>query len=338
MGLVDALLLIFVIGLAAAVVWLVNRLLTQKREISNLVDDINDHVVNPLTQTQGSVTQLNKRQSSLSAGATQTTSNVAMLKGRTDGLDAAGVGLGKIISLAGATSNQSLWSQATTLAQPNVDLHLMSHTTAMGGITVASKLDVSGGFFSVDPATGLVKVCGRTPTSGKGAASCTNFNADAAGSTVVDGPYNFNGISTFSQPVFASSLIVSGNGANNVFGLAQAATTSGGGVQLFGSDMTGSMTCGINSNHDLVISSKPKGSSKASNLVTVTQNGDVTVSSTGKLSLAAPTIDISGNAVNISGAAVNVKGPVTYNGAAQFNITPKVKIATGALKPVYVAP
>ena len=298
-GIAGALLLLAILGIAAALAWVALQVVRQKKEMGNLVDDVNRQVVDPLVQTQGSVDQLTRTQL---ADTARVTSNVALVGGRADQLDAAGVGLGNVVGFPGATSGQSLWSQATTLAKPNVDLHLLSHTSALGGITVASKLDVSGGYFSADAGTGSVKVCGRQAAGvGGGAPTCTNFNTDDAGTTVTDGPATFNNTTQFSQGLYTSDVLLgtpAGAGfANGQFGLAPGPGGSGG-AMVFGSKMAGQglsvMEAGIDQNLNFVVN-KIADNGTATPIVTITQAGTVTVTSSDTIKLEANNIDVSGN-------------------------------------------
>ena len=303
MGVADALLLIFVIGLAVAVAWLVNRIMSQKTEMDNLVDDINSQVVDPLSSTQSSVFQIAGKQTALDSQQITTSSNVGALKVRADGLDAAGVGLAKVFQFPGAKGD-SLWSQATTLPSQNVDLHLINHTSALGGITVSSTLDVSGGYFSVDSSSGSVKVCGRKP-SGTAHPNCTAFNTDVAGTTTVDGP------TVFKSDVYGTTFMTStptATAVGNSFGL-----VSGGGYQgallqgMTTKGSTNSMSCGVDSNLNFVVSSVNNQGTQT-NLVTVALNGDVTVNTPGAINLTTP------GAIKVTGATVDVSGAFKVNG------------------------
>ena len=72
------------------------------------------------------------------------------------------------------SSNLSFFNSATTLGVIGADLNLLRHANAVMGLTVATSLDVSGGYFRVDGATGRVSMC---PHPG---GPCSEFN-DASG-------------------------------------------------------------------------------------------------------------------------------------------------------------
>lgn len=260
----DVLLLVFVVGLAAAAAWLMFIVSRHQNNLQNLVADINNQVVDPLLSTQYDVERVKSTTADLKETVHDATDDLGKLDKRANDMDKAGVALGKVFGLAGATAGQSLWSQATTLSTPNVDLNLISHTSALGGVTVGKKFDVSGGYFSVDSATGSVKVCGPTGIvagSATPTALCTRFNTDATGTTVVDGPITFNG------HVVATSDIKVGSAAKNNF-----IKSDVDGVML----QSDSMKCGIDSNQNVVVSSLGTGGA-STEILKIARDGSVTV-------------------------------------------------------------
>lgn len=295
----DVLLLVFVVGLAAAAAWLLFLVNRHQNNLVNLVYDINNQVVDPLISTQNDVNSVQHDTARLKDQALSASSNIGVLEKRANDMDTAGVYLGKVIGLAGATANQSLWSQATTLTSQNVDLNLISHTSALGGVTVAKKFDVSGGYFAIDATTGSVKVCGPTGIAVGGSPAtplCTRFNTDVSGTTIIDGPAQFK------NTVYAANgVVLNGSGAS-AFGLINDPTGVGSasGAFLAGPSTASQMLCGVDANQNVVI--KRKGDNSA--IVTVNNaSGDVTISSPGTISLSSQSIKLSSTPTVLVGTA-----------------------------------
>ena len=153
------------IVLVGLIAWLAYDIFVRKREIGNLTEDINTGIVHPLRRTTQHVSDLQVGAKALAAQAASTSNAIF----------AADAALSDKFGVGGS-SNLTFFNGATTRGILGADLQLLRHTSAVMGLTVASRLDVSGGYFSVDGSTGTVSMC----ASGARAGSCTQFN-DAAG-------------------------------------------------------------------------------------------------------------------------------------------------------------
>ena len=231
--LTSVLVLLVVLALAALIGWLAYGLLSRRREVVNLVDDINIDVVAPLAQHDAVLAALGSR---LDTTRLDMTSNAADLRKYVKGGDAA---LAKVFGASGS-SNASFFNSATTWDPPGVDLQLLRHTNAMMGLTVGGPLDVSGGFFRVDPNTGNIRLCPPSATSN----ACSEFNDPSgnihlrAPTLAIDAISVFGGGSKLVGMPAGATVDVSGALVANQFAGGRFATYGGGSQAALATDPT----------------------------------------------------------------------------------------------------
>lgn len=290
----DAVIALIVVALIGAAAWLITQVFTHKRQLGNLVDDVNEsnaklkHADAALAargeaakrDTEAAIA-VAKRQ------AAAATSNAAQqATGRFDAL-------GKVLAIPG----DAFFNAATMRAAPNVDLTLLAHTTALAGVKIVGGIDVSGGAFSVDAASGVVRMC----TSN----ACTEFNADGttylrSDATVFTGTMlDARGADVVAKSVSLSDVeggIFAAGGTVNVAARGSAALSSVG--PLVGGTYDVS-TCIVDSASGLTVASAKMTSDDTlvpgslKQVVKVTPAGNVTIT-TPSLTISAPTVDISG--------------------------------------------
>ena len=314
MGLLLVLLVMVVAALLAAAAYLATRVFTHDRQLGNLVDDINDKNV-----------EHRKATNQVTSAVTAVSSNLqTQLLATKSGIDA----FNQVLQVASPTS---FFNAATMLPPPNVDLKLLAHTTAMAGITVVGGLDVSGGAFSVDAASGIVRMCNSSTNV------CSEFNhddttylrsdrtvvtgssLDASGADVIArtmGITDANGVingGVFIDATGTTNLASRGSTALSSVGPLTGGTYAVSTLQVDGGNGMTVTSAQVNSTNNTVVPGSLK------QVLHVTPAGDVTITTPGALTLSAATIDIS--------------GAITYHGAA----IPPTVVAPTAVAPV-VAP
>jgi len=327
------LLVLVVLALVGVAAWIVQRVFLQGTQLRHLVHDVN--AKNAALASRGAAAVKSARHEA--AAASSNVANAVQLAATSNATRFAS--LGSVLAIYG----DAFFNAATTRAAPNVDLTLLAHTTALAGLSVVGGFDVSGGPFSVDAASGVVRMCSADGSK------CSEFNADGTtylrsaatvftGSTLdasgADVLVHSVGLVDPAVPGVAggkSGLFTQG-GAVNVASSGTASLTSKGAAV---GGTYGYSTCSVDSVAGMTVTSGQMtagdvpvpGSTKQ--VLAIAPSGNVTINTPGAISITAPTVDITGT-VTVHGQLSSVTTAAPAAAAAAAPVTFHLPSATPA--------